>query len=120
MTSKQIKLAPDLILPMRAVTEKFAFLGRTGSGKTYGASKMAEEMLFHGAQIIVVDPMGVWYGLRLDADGKKPNGARFSDGQYFPTIANYRRVWDALNAQRGYSWDTNPYVWVIEFKKVKQ
>lgn len=71
---KTIKLADDLILPIQAVTQKFAFLGRTGSGKTYGASKMAEEMLFHGAQIIVIDPMGVWYGLRLDADGKKPSG----------------------------------------------
>jgi uncharacterized protein DUF87 len=74
MPNKQIKLADDLVLPMRAVTEMFAFLGRRGSGKTYGASKMAEEMLFNGAQVVVIDPMGVWYGLRLDADGKKPSG----------------------------------------------
>src|SRR6185503_4610598 len=69
-----LKLADDLLLPINGITQTFAFLGRTGSGKTYGASKLAEEMLYNGAQIIVIDPMGVWYGLRLDADGKKPSG----------------------------------------------
>jgi len=72
--TKKIHIADDLSLPLNAVTQKFAFLGRTGSGKTYGASKMAEEMLLAGAQVIVIDPMGVWYGLRLDADGKHPSG----------------------------------------------
>lgn len=27
-------------------------------------------------------------------------------------------LWDSINAKRGYGWDTNPWVWVIEFKKV--
>lgn len=27
-------------------------------------------------------------------------------------------LWDAINAKRGYGWETNPWVWVIEFKKV--
>lgn len=26
--------------------------------------------------------------------------------------------WDKLNAKRGYSWNSNPWVWVIEFQKV--
>lgn len=26
--------------------------------------------------------------------------------------------WDKLNAKRGYSWELNPWVWVIEFKRV--
>lgn len=47
---------------------------------------------------------------------KDPQGARFSDGVYHPYIANYRRVWDQINAARGLSWDSNPYVWVIEYK----
>ena len=29
----------------------------------------------------------------------------------------YSLVWDTLNAKRGYSWSSNPWVWVIEFKK---
>lgn len=27
-------------------------------------------------------------------------------------------LWDSLNAKRGYGWDTNPWVWVIEFERV--
>ncbi len=26
------------------------------------------------------------------------------------------RVWDSLNAKRGYSWASNPWVWVISYK----
>lgn len=27
-------------------------------------------------------------------------------------------LWDFLNAKRGYGWDTNPWVWVISFKRL--
>ena len=26
-------------------------------------------------------------------------------------------LWDSINAKRGYSWDDNPWVWVIEFER---
>jgi len=29
--------------------------------------------------------------------------------------AEFMDLWDSLNAKRGYGWDTNPFVWVIEF-----
>jgi len=28
----------------------------------------------------------------------------------------YRALWDKLNAKRGYGWDKNPWVWVVELK----
>lgn len=28
----------------------------------------------------------------------------------------FEEAWDSLNAKRGYSWESNPRVWVIEFK----
>jgi hypothetical protein len=28
----------------------------------------------------------------------------------------FSRLWDFINASRGYSWDSNPWVWVVEFK----
>ncbi len=28
----------------------------------------------------------------------------------------FQTLWDSLNAKRGYGWDKNPYVWVIEYK----
>jgi len=35
-------------------------------------------------------------------------------------IVPFRRAWDAINAKRGYGWDVNPWVWVIEFKRIEQ
>jgi hypothetical protein len=31
---------------------------------------------------------------------------------------SYRELWDDLNAARGYGWDANPWVWVVEFKRI--
>lgn len=71
---KSLAIAKDLSLPIDVVTQKCAFMGRTGSGKTYAATKAAELMLDAGAQVLVIDPVGVWYGLRLDKDGTSPSG----------------------------------------------
>ena len=30
---------------------------------------------------------------------------------------SFERLWDSINAKRGYGWDKNPWVWVIEFKR---
>lgn len=70
---KTLKIANALSLPLEAVTQKLAWLGVTGSGKTYGASKLAELLWHAGAQFIALDPVGVWYGLRLAKDGKRPS-----------------------------------------------
>lgn len=40
-----------------------------------------------------------------------------SDGE-LPT-EEYQRLWDSLNAKRGFAWDTNPWVWVICFEKAE-
>jgi hypothetical protein len=31
----------------------------------------------------------------------------------------YECLWDSINAKRGYGWDENPWVWVIEFERVE-
>lgn len=61
-----MKLAPNLTLPPDAITQTFSLLARRGAGKTHTASVMAEEMLSAGAMIVVLDPIGVWHGLRSD------------------------------------------------------
>ena len=71
---KKLQLSKDLSLPLDVVTQKLGWIGTTGSGKTYGASKLAELMWHANAQFIVLDPVGVWYGLRLAKDGKHPSG----------------------------------------------
>src|ERR1044072_6374951 len=60
----KLHISDSLSLPIDAVTQKFGLLGRTGSGKSYCATKLAEEMLDARAQIVALDPVGVWYGLR--------------------------------------------------------
>nr|WP_241020961.1 hypothetical protein [Burkholderia sp. Ac-20344] len=34
-----------------------------------------------------------------------------------PSIRAFHDLWDSLNAARGYAWDANPWVWVVEFKR---
>lgn len=70
---KPLKLADGLSVPLEVVTQKLAWLGVTGSGKTYGASKLAELLYHAGAQIVTLDPVGTWFGLRLAKDGKGPS-----------------------------------------------
>ena len=65
-----LTLGPGLELPLSAVTQKLAFIAISGAGKTYTATKLAEEMWRAACQFVVIDPVGVWYGLRLQEDGK--------------------------------------------------
>lgn len=31
----------------------------------------------------------------------------------------FKKLWDSINAKRGYGWDKNPWVWAISFKRIK-
>ena len=33
-------------------------------------------------------------------------------------IHDYAALWDSLNAKRGFGWDTNPWVWVVSFRRL--
>jgi hypothetical protein len=59
-----------LPIPDAALDDRLAFVGTAGSGKTYNASSGVERLLERRARAVIVDPLGVWYGLRLLADGK--------------------------------------------------
>ena len=43
--------------------------------------------------------------------------AGFPSGSAAIPIHAFRLLWDSINAKRGFSWETNPFVWVIEFKR---
>lgn len=39
-----------------------------------------------------------------------PFGQSYCDGFFY--------LWDGINQKRGFGWDTNPFVWVIEFRRI--
>jgi len=65
---RSFRIATGLNLPLDAVTQKITWLGRTGSGKTFGCKRFVEQMLHANAQVVILDGSGAWAGLRL---GKK-------------------------------------------------
>lgn len=53
-----------------ALDEDIAILGRKGGGKSYTAKGIVERLLDMGRRVLVLDPLGVWAGLRTSADGE--------------------------------------------------
>src|SRR5581483_8063656 len=60
------------VLPDESVTQTFGVLAKRGVGKTYTASVLAEELVGAGHQVVVLDPLDAWWGLRSSADGNAP------------------------------------------------
>jgi uncharacterized protein len=67
-----LRISPDLSLPVDAVTGTFGILATKGAGKSNAAVVMAEEMWDAGVPWVAIDPKGDWFGLRSSADGKSP------------------------------------------------
>lgn len=64
------RISASLTLPVETSRRVFSFLAMRGAGKTYCASVLAEEMLKVGVPIIIIDPMGIFWGLQVGRDGK--------------------------------------------------
>jgi hypothetical protein len=61
-----------VLIPEEALLQHIGFLGKTGSGKTTAARGRIEELHRAGRRCCVIDPTGVWWGIRLAADGVGP------------------------------------------------
>lgn len=59
----------DCPIPEACHKRHIAFVGTTGAGKTFAAKSYVERLLKLGRRVCVVDPTGVWWGLRASADG---------------------------------------------------
>lgn len=57
-------------IPDAALDAHIAILGKTGGGKSYTARGLVERLLDHERRVCVLDPVGVWWGLRASHDGK--------------------------------------------------
>lgn len=58
------------MIPDDALNQHIAILGKTGSGKTYAAKGIVERLLDERRQVVIIDPTGAWFGLRLGRNGK--------------------------------------------------
>jgi len=69
-----LNISKTVQLPLEAVTSTFGLLAVRGAGKTNAARALAEEMFAAGLPFVAIDPVGSWYGLRADKDGKAAGG----------------------------------------------
>lgn len=44
----------------------------------------------------------------------------YNENQNKAHVFFFRQLWDSINAKRGYGWDANPWVWVVEFERIKK
>jgi len=57
-------------IPINAATKTFAILAKRGAGKTYTGAVMAEELFKANIPFVVIDPIDIWWGLRLSKNEK--------------------------------------------------
>lgn len=67
---KQLKVSQDLTLPTDTVTSTLIVYGGKGMGKTNLGSVLMEELDAADLRFAIVDPVGVWWGLRHGVDGE--------------------------------------------------
>lgn len=60
-------------------------------------------------------------------EGFKPGYEVTGNGKFedvlereWTAVDEFRELWQELNLKRGYGWDKNPWVWVVEFERVEK
>lgn len=72
MPANTLKIAPDLSLDADYIAgASVALLGKRGAGKTYASRVLAESLFDAHVQTVIIDPMGVFWGLRASASGEQ-------------------------------------------------
>lgn len=54
-------MARSANIPTEALDDRLAFVGTSGSGKTYAAGTAVERLLSAGAKVVITDPLDVWW-----------------------------------------------------------
>lgn len=68
----EVKISRDLAFGADIVTDTIGILAIKGSGKTYTFLVLAEGMIKRSLPVVILDTMGVCWGLRSSADGQVP------------------------------------------------
>lgn len=84
------------ILPPDVLTHTMAILAKKGAGKTYTAGVIEEEFAKNSLPFVVLDPVGVHYGLRSDKNGKRSGYPVVVFGGEHGDIAIDRRMGPAI------------------------
>lgn len=65
--------------------------------------------------------------LEITEQDAKAEGVEIRDILYpdepqsaYSYVEQFKLLWDSINAKRGYSWDSNPWVWRIEFQRAEE
>jgi hypothetical protein len=74
VTAIVLHIAPQLALPLDAVTETIGILAVKRAGKSNAAVVLAEEMYAAGLPWVAIDPKGDWWGVRAAGAGSKNDG----------------------------------------------
>lgn len=55
-----------------------------------------------------------------DSPGDAPDDLEHAEFQTYeqPAREQFKALWNQINGPRGYGWDSNPWVWAIEFKQL--
>src|SRR5262245_728079 len=67
-------MADRQVIPDAALESHVAFLGKTGSGKSFATQGIAERLIEKRRRVCMIDPTDRYWGLRLGFDGKSPSG----------------------------------------------
>lgn len=67
---KKLHISTTLALPPNAVTSTLLVYGGKGQGKTNFGTVLVEEFASAALRFVVIDPMGVFWGLRHDSSGR--------------------------------------------------
>ena len=79
-------------------------------------------------QGIDIDGVGA-EGVDLENEGRAMDAFGYAEhfqiggvslGSYrMPEIYAFAELWDSINAKRGHPWESNPWVWVVEFRRLQ-
>jgi hypothetical protein len=61
----------ELAIPDAALTADIAILGKKGRGKSYAAKGLVERLLDLGERVLILDPLGHWWGLKASLDAER-------------------------------------------------
>ncbi len=65
-----------------------------------------------------IEPLQEISDADANAEGFETPATLYADeplSEQWPNL-RFAKFWDSLNAERGYGWDANPWVWVLTFK----